>query len=763
MQFVDKSSVSEPDWLRSSEVERAKFEISEYLSDIEERQAQRRAPYNPSLLSEKRTLSATLKLFHNSCAYCEKPLESYEKKSLSHHRPRVVSDEGRKKRDERFYAWLSYDWQNVIPVCKRCEHEKRNRFPVKGARGEMGQTVETLRTFEGELLLDPCYHDPSRHLRFHCNGHVEALKGIGQETINLLLLNSHKLVAGRKRSVRKFADSLRLDLVTKPDFSGLEDSPASYSFVFDMNTGKRLKYPGALTNAILWAAGEFFATNYQNAHELFGALAGLKDAKRQEFASYLVELSDKKGIENVSSEHSDLYKSKTNRNFSLSDSSLSRAQISSVAIENFKAVKDIEFTLPAMSENRELVPSMLILGENATGKSSVLEAITLAILGTNETAELDSIVRNDDIRPSEMLHRPDPENWDIISEQPLNVQVEFHSELDARVSLYASEQDSKFRGHSDTSKVLLAYGPRRFFKSRSRRFRAPAYRVKSLFDPLDTIPNPISWLVSLSEKNRSRFDDVISAMRDVLMLDKEAMVRPENGRVMIETPNGKIPLSKMSVGYKSVLAMALDIARELYFHYDTLQDAYATVVIDEIETHLHPRWKMQIISLLRNAFPKVQFVMSTHDPLCLRGMFDGEVFVLTRDEAAGNIEVLKELPSITGMRAEQILTSEYFGLGTTDPATESKVIRYQTLAVKDELSSAETAEKNKLAEDLKTDMRVGDNFAQQVFYQLLSEQKSDPFEKFDKTARSGRRKLMEGLLANFTDEEDAEDTGTAST
>ena len=763
MQFVDRSSVSEPNWLRSTEVKRARYEISEYLSDLEERQAQRRAPYNPSILSEKRTLSLTLKLFHSCCAYCEKPLASYEKKSLSHHRPRVVSDEKRKRRDERFYAWLSYDWQNLIPVCKRCEHEKRNRFPVNGDRGELGQTVEALRAFEAELLLDPCYHDPSRHLRFHCNGHVEGLNRIGKDTINLLLLNSQKLVAGRKRSVRKFADSLRLDLVSEPDYSGLEDSLASYSFAVDMNTGKRLKYPGAFTNAVLWAAEEFFATNYQNAQELFEALASLKDAKRQEFASYLVELVDKADIESVSSEHAETKTSKISRNFSLSNSRLSRTQISSVTVKNFKAVKGIEFGLPAMSENRELVPCMLVLGENATGKSSVLEAITLAILGTNETAELDSIVRNDDIRPSEMLHRPDPENWDVISEQPLNVQVEFHSEWDNRVNLYASDQDLEFRGHSETSKVLLAYGPRRFFRSRSRRFRAPAYRVKSLFDPLDTIPNPISWLVSLSENNRSRFDDVIKAIRDVLMLDKEAMVRPENGRVMIETPNGKIPLSKMSVGYKSVLAMALDIARELYFHYDTLRDAYATVVIDEIETHLHPRWKMQIISLLRNAFPKVQFIMSTHDPLCLRGMYDGEVFVLTRDEAAGNIEVLKELPSITGMRAEQILTSEFFGLGTTDPDTESKVIRYQALAVKDELSSEETIEKKRLAEDLKTNMRVGDNFAQQVFYQLLSKQKSDPFEKFEKTAQPGRRELMEGLLANLTDEQDAEDTGRAST
>jgi predicted ATP-binding protein involved in virulence len=76
------------------------------------------------------------------------------------------------------------------------------------------------------------------------------------------------------------------------------------------------------------------------------------------------------------------------------------------------------------------------------------------------------------------------------------------------------------------------------------------------------------------------------------------------------------------------------------------------------------------MSALRNAMPNVQFIATTHDPLCLRGMRGGEVQVLVRDEDH-HIRVLKGLPDVRGLRAEQLLTSDYFGLSSTaDPEIE---------------------------------------------------------------------------------------------
>jgi hypothetical protein len=105
-------------------------------------------------------------------------------------------------------------------------------------------------------------------------------------------------------------------------------------------------------------------------------------------------------------------------------------------------------------------------------------------------------------------------------------------------------------------------------------------------------------------------------------------------------------------------------------HWDTLSSAIAIVLIDEIDTHLHPRWAMRIVSALREAFPQVQFVASTHDPLALRGLRNGEVALL-RPNDEGEIVVDQKLPPLEGMQVDQILTSRVFGLDSTvHPETE---------------------------------------------------------------------------------------------
>jgi predicted ATP-binding protein involved in virulence len=175
-----------------------------------------------------------------------------------------------------------------------------------------------------------------------------------------------------------------------------------------------------------------------------------------------------------------------------------------------------------------------------------------------------------------------------------------------------------------------------------------------------------------------------------------------------------VPIERLSEGYRSIFAMVVDITRELMRDFRYLEDAEAIVLIDEIDTHLHPRWKMRVMGALRRALPRVQFVVTTHDPLCLRGMEDGEVIVLQRGEV-GQIISLPNLPSIKGMRADQLLTSDFFGLSSTiDPETELDVARFVE-AVGD-LPAARVEEANRLVRQLV----LGDNAVEQVVQEALA-------------------------------------------
>ena len=110
-------------------------------------------------------------------------------------------------------------------------------------------------------------------------------------------------------------------------------------------------------------------------------------------------------------------------------------------------------------------------------------------------------------------------------------------------------------------------------------------------------------------------------------------------------------------------------------------------------------------------------------------MDDGEVVVLQRT-ADGSIVALENLPSIKGMRADQLLTSDYFGLSSTiDPQTELDMARYVD-AVAD-LPPDRMAE----AERLVRHLTIGDDAQEQIIHRAMRQFIEDR-ERPTKTLRS---------------------------
>lgn len=162
--------------------------------------------------------------------------------------------------------------------------------------------------------------------------------------------------------------------------------------------------------------------------------------------------------------------------------------------------------------------------------------------------------------------------------------------------------------------------------------------------------------------------------------------------------------------------------RELLNHWDNLEVAEAIVLIDEVETHLHPRWKMRVMTALREAMPRVQFICTTHDPLCLRGMKNGEVRLLQRD-SNHEIQIYSDLPDITTLRIEQILSSDYFGLSSTeDPEQDYIIRRLAELSGIDEhrLSKIERDERDNLLEKYEGIPYIGSSIDRQILAEALT-------------------------------------------
>ena len=110
--------------------------------------------------------------------------------------------------------------------------------------------------------------------------------------------------------------------------------------------------------------------------------------------------------------------------------------------------------------------------------------------------------------------------------------------------------------------------------------------------------------------------------------------------------------SELSDGYHVFIALVADIARRAvmlnqFDGADAPARVEGVVLIDEIDLHLHPRWQRVVLPRLREAFPRLQLVVTTHSPQVLgsvenrqvRRLIDGSlqegrVFVEGRDTNA---------------------------------------------------------------------------------------------------------------------------------
>ncbi|MPQ67893.1 AAA family ATPase [Pseudomonas sp. MWU12-2323] len=244
------------------------------------------------------------------------------------------------------------------------------------------------------------------------------------------------------------------------------------------------------------------------------------------------------------------------------------------------------------------------------------------------------------------------------------------------------------------------------------------------------------------------FDGVVRTLRDILSIEGEFEVMErdfENQRCLIVTAAAgsralcRTPLSLASSGYRSVLAMVCDIIqglmnRRINPHFESLETAQAVVLIDEVEAHLHPRWKIQIMGALRSALPNVTFIATTHDPLCLRGMREGEVIVMQRVASEDNpdsdwpvmVEQVVRLPNVSQLTIEQLLTSDFFSLTSTDqPDTERELAMFADLLAAREqgqpLSDAQQQAWSRFERDISDALPVGATEVQRLVQEAVVE------------------------------------------
>lgn len=714
MRKLTRAGTTIPAILLSPDVRSAKNEIEKILRLPDETRLQRRIPINENIINAREVRETLWLNADKKCSYCESRLSALEELVVHHFRPVMnatnkISDSS----DVHHYAWFAYDWRNLYTSCAECQRAAGSLFPVKGPRAPFFSSIDEARELERTRIVDPYFEDPQKWLQFQWNGYCISRSDRGNTTLSVFDLNRDKLRKARAVEFRSFLQSIEEFGSRGTDRrSGISAHLSSDSEFLGAKESLLIRFVDELREE----GGLYRSFNRREPINSFGEL--IEDAGDAEFQKVL----KKSFTEHESSDPSVIAQRaalpvgfaieqdlKYSAGGEIDRTISSLIQLKSIEIQSFKGIGRLAIPLIERRPSHSGVPCLMLIGENATGKSSILEAIALACNGPDVADKLVD-------RPSDLIRRKDSAAWGLIDAEPASLAVAYFGS-DESSKLVVDQQGTGFSGREGEAPLVLGYGPRRFFsRGKSVRSKTAYARVRTLFEPLATIPYPSNWLRSLDD---SKFSAVARALREVLTLHPDDDIVRDNKLGVSVRINGQLtPLERMSEGYKSLFAMVVDVARELLACWPNLEIAKAILLIDEIETHLHPRWKMKVVSSLRRAFPNVTIVATTHDPLCLHGLDDGEVLVLQKD-LNQEVELVPNLPSIKGLRADQLLTSEYFGLSSTvEPEIEASIVSYVSQVSTP--ASEKSIEADRLRRELKQ-LTFGNTATEQVIEEALGQ------------------------------------------
>ncbi len=420
----------------------------------------------------------------------------------------------------------------------------------------------------------------------------------------------------------------------------------------------------------------------------------------------------------------------------------------------------------------------VILGENGTGKSTLLQAIAVTLAGPGATRlllprpegwvqekqeqgslEATILSGEQDTTPSFPMYLV---HYIITGAQPTHVKERYFD------SPTIIEQDNVgfdylsltlYSERKTQGWLACGYGPFRRLSGGSEEGRkvvespSKAARYATLFLPGAALVTARDWLMELDY--RAGKDESSRRQLELVKQVLETDLLPEQGKVDV-SPDGvffrshgrSIPISRLSDGYRSMLALAIDLARWLTMAYPDADEPLkqeGVVLIDELDAHLHPSWQRQIGPWLQAKFPGLQFIVTTHSPFIAQSASEGGITVLKWAAEEKTVRAHTDVSSVRGWRVHQILTSDLFDLPTTlAPDVEDKLKQLDDLEGRSVLSQDEQAVLSELRPEVES---------------LLSppgetKQQRETYERLERLIRQAEGVLSNSFPSEVKDEQE---------
>ncbi len=376
-------------------------------------------------------------------------------------------------------------------------------------------------------------------------------------------------------------------------------------------------------------------------------------------------------------------------------------KLNKVVIQNFRCFERLEVNLhPRMN---------VIIGNNGTGKSALLDAISIGIgsllLGIDSVVspgikaedvrfvsyEIGSVIDRQPQFPVSVLCEGVVGTQDIQWERQLTGEGGRTTYVNAlSIKSIVSDWQSEIRnGNTTLSLPLISHYTTGRLWAQKREKKENTQLVTNRFhgymDCLAAESNQklmLRWfeemtLIELQEgKSLPELTAVKQAIAecyresgaDAAKIKVYFDLRSHQLEIVYQDSSGiwhKHPFHELSDGYRNTLSLVADIAYRMaqlnpQYLEDVIKKTAGIVLIDEIDQHLHPVWQQRILKTLETIFPAVQFIVTTHSPTVISSaageqllMLDGKQVSLYEYEVYGKDvnSVLSELMGTTARPA----------------------------------------------------------------------------------------------------------------
>ena len=359
--------------------------------------------------------------------------------------------------------------------------------------------------------------------------------------------------------------------------------------------------------------------------------------------------------------------------------------IDTIRLENIRGFRELEFSFDR--GQGQYAGWTVLTGDNGSGKSTVLKAMALLLVGASTRFRRESRLNS------------------YRSQGPKNGIVELHStntgtttittltiHTDGCTEVKREPIFSERTLEAPAVKFSCGYGPFRrvsgHTESASELMSAQQSRCfATLFSESASLAESANWLRELKYKSlenrpkeKKSLELVLEVIQDEFLPNQITVDRVDSDGLWLKDRQGNLlSWADMSDGYRAALALLTDILRHMINAYSPddltgrddegrlfLKPA-GVVLIDEIDAHLHPEWQREIGFWLKRHFPNIQFIVTSHSPLICQAADPNGLFVLPEpgsDEPARALTA-EEYQKVISSRPDTILRSAAFGLQNT--------------------------------------------------------------------------------------------------